>query len=514
MESGSQTAVLQKLFDDLCRETDQRKIYQTLMELSTVPSLCDYLAEIGFRETIKQLKKQQLLVQFVKDLVAKWSPGLPQGPQDLGLEMSLTREHQSNSPEEKPLETASPEGRGAGREVFLQLSHCEPGKISRLKPSQTSHIRADPWAPSSQNLDPRESLSSERHLGSQNQVQERPPRASLEKTWQHEGAEPLLSRKPGSETGNPKWLLCGGHRKSQPPDHWKQEEAPGDGSLWSCLQAEYCSSSSSSSSSSLALPPRKRKRESPCLAGVQRPAAKVPRGESRSSQEPSPITDCAIPESPSTGQACFPPDVVLDPSSSQQDQDSSTCWWALRKKHKTQVYSGCRPAPHLQQKSHQRLHSEEGLGIRIAAHGQAPKDEAEPEQLDENSQPETQTCKPTHSSPESATHLQLQESQEERLQRLRARIQITLDKRLQARQTKMVFHTQHKGPDQQGQPGPRGAAFAPHSHSLPKASAHPRTQKAPQMPSVARDCKKAPAKRPAPHMAKALKDYSNRFSRR
>ncbi|XP_034375788.1 uncharacterized protein LOC117721306 [Arvicanthis niloticus] len=455
MESGSQTAVLQKLFDDLCRETDQRKIYQTLMELSTVPSLCDYLAEIGFRETIKQLKKQQLLVQFVKDLVAKWSPGLP---------------------------------------------------------SQTSHIRADPWAPSSQNLDPRESLSSERHLGSQNQVQERPPRASLEKTWQHEGAEPLLSRKPGSETGNPKWLLCGGHRKSQPPDHWKQEEAPGDGSLWSCLQAEYCSSSSSSSS--LALPPCKRKRESPSLAGVQRPAAKVPPGESRSSKEPSPITDCAIPESPSTGQACFPPDVVLDPSSSQQDQDSSTCWWALRKKHKTQVYSGCRPAAHLQQKSHQRLHSEEGLGIRNAAHGQALKDEAEPEQLDENSQPETQTCKPTHSSPESATHLQLQESQEERLQRLRARIQNTLDKRLQARQTKMVFHTQHKGPDQQGQPGPRGAAFAPHSHSLPKASAHPRTQKAPQLPSVARDCKKAPAKRPTPLMAKALKDYSNRFSKR
>lgn len=513
MESGSQPAVLQKLFDDLCGETDQGKIYGTLMELSSVPSLCDSLAEIGFRETIKQLKKQQLLVQFVKDLVAKWSPGLPQGPQDLGLEMSLPREHQSNSPKEKPQEPASPEAQGAGREVFLQLSHCEPGKISRLNPSQTSHRRADPWAPSSRNLDPRENLSSEQHLASRNQVQERPPRASLEKPWQHEGAEPLLSRKPGSETGNPKWLLFGGHRKSQPPDPWKQEAAPGDGSLWTCLQAEYCSSSSSSSA--LVLPPCKRKRESPCLAEVQRPPAKVPRGESRSSKDPSPITDCAIPESPSTGQACFPPDVVLNPSSSQQDQESSDWGWALRKNHKTQVYSGCRPAAHLQQKSHQRLLSGERLGIRNAAHCQAPRDEAEPGQPDENSQPETQTCKPTHSSPESATHLQLQESQEERLQRVRARIQNTRDKGLQARQTKMVFfHTQHKSPDQQGQPGPRGAAYAPHSHSLPKASAHPRTQKAPQLPSGERGCKKAPAKRPAPLMAKALKDYSNRFSKK
>ena len=58
MEGGSQAAVLQKLLDGLCQETDPAKIYKILKKMSSVPSLCDRLAEIGFRKTIKCLKKQ------------------------------------------------------------------------------------------------------------------------------------------------------------------------------------------------------------------------------------------------------------------------------------------------------------------------------------------------------------------------------------------------------------------------------------------------------------------------
>ncbi|ERE48011.1 hypothetical protein H671_21598, partial [Cricetulus griseus] len=35
--------------------------------------LGDILDEIGFKQTIKHMKKQQLLVPFAKDLAARWS---------------------------------------------------------------------------------------------------------------------------------------------------------------------------------------------------------------------------------------------------------------------------------------------------------------------------------------------------------------------------------------------------------------------------------------------------------
>ena len=108
METSSEAGVLQKLLDRLCQETDPGKIYKTLKKMSSLPSLCDCLAEIGFRKTIKSLKKQQLLVPFVKDLVAQWSTGFLHGPQpeqtrqDFGLEKGLTTEGRSTSQKRSP----------------------------------------------------------------------------------------------------------------------------------------------------------------------------------------------------------------------------------------------------------------------------------------------------------------------------------------------------------------------------------------------------------------------------
>lgn len=237
MASGSQAAVLQELFDCLCQETDQKKIYKILKEMSTVPILCDKLAEIGFRETIKRLKKQHLLVQFVQDLVAKWSPVFPEAPQDLGLEKSLTRDYQSNSPEKKSHEPTSQETQGAGREGFFGLSSCSPGKISRLNSSQTSHIRSDPWEPNSRSQDIGVKWSPKQQLAGQNVVQVGMTLVSLKEPWQHDVAKPF-SRGPWASTGDNKWLVFWGTERASQQATGSRRKCSGAGSLWVCLNVD------------------------------------------------------------------------------------------------------------------------------------------------------------------------------------------------------------------------------------------------------------------------------------
>lgn len=218
MEPSSQTGILQKLLDRLCQESDPKEIYKTLKELSSVPVLRDSLAEIDFRKTIKCLKKQQLLVPFVKDLLAKWSPGFrlepqpEQVPQDFGLEISLTTQRQSTSIEETSQEPVFQVSGVAGREVFLGLSSCSPGTISCPSPSQKPTTSSDPQVPHSRSLDPGENWSSEQQLAGQNPGQVGTPSSSLEEPWQYEGTK-ALSRKPGAGSGKHKWLVFGGREK-------------------------------------------------------------------------------------------------------------------------------------------------------------------------------------------------------------------------------------------------------------------------------------------------------------
>lgn len=511
MEVGSEAGVLQKLLDRLRQETDPRKMYKLLKKMSSVPVLSDSLAEIGFRQTIKTLKKQKLLVTFVKDLVAKWDPGLlpgtqPQGAQeDSVMKMSLTTAGQSTSPEEKAQEQAPQEPQGDGREDFIGLSRVSSGLTSCLSPSRKSQAsrKSYPRASHIRSQDAAENWSPEEQLDGRNLVRVGTSRASLAETWLPEGAKPL-STKPGEHN----WLVSGGPRKCQPPDRWEQEKAPGGGSLWACLHGECCSPSS------LERPYCKRKRELHCGSEAQRPPPKVPRGESRSSKDPSPIASCAIAESHSSGEACYPRDDILEPTSSHQDQEASSWTWAPRKNDKMPVYSGWRPATRLQQKAHLGPLAEEPAGTRDVARCQADKGKAGPGQPEEKSRPETQSCKQTQSRPESPTPRKLQESQEERLQGLRARIQSKTAKSLQARRRTMMisFLPELKSPGQQGGPGLTGAAPAQNSHSLPEAPAQPGARSASCLPSGERGRKKAPAKKPAPLMAKSLSDYRKYLS--
>uniref|UniRef100_A0A8C6HNG0 Uncharacterized protein n=1 Tax=Mus spicilegus TaxID=10103 RepID=A0A8C6HNG0_MUSSI len=366
METSSEASVLQKLLNRLCHKTTPGKIYKTLKELFSLPILLDTLAEIDFKQTIKSLKKQQLLMPFVKDLVAKWSTGFLLGPQlqqarqDFGFEKGLTTKGRNTSPEEKPQ------------------------KSNHL----ATHMRC-----------------------------------------------PL------------------------PGENWSPE-----------LQQDG-----------------KRKRWEPLSpAKAQGPSAKVPRGETGSSMDLSPNAACAIPEAHSSDVSWFKWNLA------QQDQEASSYGWALRKNHRTQVYSACRPAARLQQKH---------TGTRDSAHCHIGKDKAGCGQPEEKSWAKGHRCKESYSHPESPTPLQVQGSQEERLQALRARLQSTRAKRPQPRQTMMVsFFTQLKSPSQQGKPGKTGAASVQNQHSLSEDPAHPGAQWASCPLPGETGTKKAPAKRPAPLM--------------
>jgi hypothetical protein len=76
------------------------------------------------------------------------------------------------------------------------------------------------------------------------------------------------------------------------------------------------------------------------------------------------------------------------------------------------------------------------------------------------------------------------------------------------------FFTDLKSPSQQGKPGKSGAASVQNQHSLSEALAHSEVHWASCPLAGETDTKKAPAKRPAPLMAKTLKDYRKCFYKR
>ncbi|ERE48926.1 hypothetical protein H671_21544, partial [Cricetulus griseus] len=73
MEHTRRLEALLKLRERLCRETEPWQLYKTLKKLCSQAMLGDILEEIGFRQKIKFLKKQQIVAPFAKELAARWS---------------------------------------------------------------------------------------------------------------------------------------------------------------------------------------------------------------------------------------------------------------------------------------------------------------------------------------------------------------------------------------------------------------------------------------------------------
>lgn len=395
MEGSAQhLKALWKLRERLHTETEPGQLYKTLKELCSMPILGDTLAEIGFRKTIKRLRREQLLVAFAKDFAARWSERSPWERQ----------------PEAEPQDFALP----------VRLA-----------------------------------------------TEEQAPRRPAE----DQAHEPSASRARAEDVRE----VVGGSRRSpqRKPDLYPA------GSSEACLNYDC--------------PVGKRqKRKRPSKAEAQSPGAKVPRSrsgsESPNCKELNLLPGSRFPELSSSRQACLPPD-GQDSSSLPSEREAAP--WACRMNLKTRVYSG--PAP--------------GRGV-------LPK-------LDRGclAKPDCsrrRTGQPTPTGAESQTHLQLQEARELSLQALRERIQRAQAK-AQARQTKMIaaFPAQVASRRQRAASGRRGQASSK-ENSLPGAlEPGPLLQRPPRLPlGPSNKSQLKNQNRAAPLMAKSLRDYKNRWSRR
>ncbi|XP_059108898.1 elongin-A3 member D-like [Peromyscus eremicus] len=455
MEAASSPGALQKLLQRLGTETEPHKVYQTLKKLSSLPKLCDTLAEINFKQTIKLLRNQQLLllVPFAKDLAAIWSERSQLEPHpepdqaDFAFALSLMTLRPRNCPEDKPRESAPTEHRQDGTEVF--------------------------------------------HLAAQKRVPVAKPRGSREEPWRFQVAKAI-----SSESG------AGG----KTPGHWMEEGAPAD-PLEACLNSH---SSPPSSALQLQLTGCKRRGKSTRKPEALSPGAKVPLGKSPSCQDPNDTGVLAghpLAQEASSLQDGFP---LGGPEHSSLHTDQDSLPWVHRTHFKTPVYSGRAPARLLQNSQPGRLAEPLDCPSKTRCQGTA-EEEIEPWQQGEESRHQSQTHrgKAMHTKTAKGTILQLQESPELRLQALRARLQGAQAKKPGGRQTKMIaFQAQGSRlcPGQQAESAARGAASSEMS-SRQEASAQRPPRRAP--------CNKTqPKKRPAPLMAKVLRDYKKKLTLR
>nr|XP_048311638.1 elongin-A3 member D-like [Myodes glareolus] len=514
MEFAQHLETLLKLRERLGKETEPHNLYETLKELSSQPILCDTLEKIGFSQTIKRLRKEQLLVPFAKEFATLWSKRSQFGPQpeqnlqNFANQVSHVTESSKNSPEDKPHEHRSKEDRENGRQVLEVSSsskHSSPGlsqspsSTLSARLSLSNHTNHDQKATCSPRLTSRASKKHSTSCGgpklaaqSQEQVA-KCPRRSLEKPRQLR-EEKLLSSK--SNAGPAKQCLSPLQRKS--PGHWSLEDHPTEPS-------EACSNYDSSSCSALPLPqpPCKRRKKCTWTVEAQRPVAKAPLGKSHSSKELNCLDLSPLPDEASS---CQDGSFLGDPdcSSLYTDQEEST--WTRRVNFRTPVYSGRAPSRLLQKSKQGRL-AEPSCSLKT--HCQPAGDKAEPWQQVEISLPQTHTAKPnptqTETQTETQTHFQLEKSRELRLQALRARIQSAQAKKPQSRQTKMItFDANNTRPGQHRDSGSGGEASSD-KNSLPS-----HLQRAASLP--AGGSTKTQAKKRNPLMVKALKDYKKRYS--
>ncbi|XP_036032625.1 elongin-A3 member D-like [Onychomys torridus] len=496
MEAASDKEALQELRQHLCTETEPSKLCQSLKKLSSLPQLCDTLAGMDFEQTMRLLRKEQLLVPFAKALAAIWSERSQFGPHpepdpgDFAFALSLMTLRRRNCPGDEPQESGPTEHRQDGTEVFQESSSSSSSSSKMSSPGSSQSPSPSP-SPS-----PGLGASLRPHT-SQNRKVTRSPRQ-----------EPGGSKRPRVSSGGPQLAS----QKQVPV-----AKAPGSTQEPWGLQEALPISSDSPPSSALRLRLRrircKREGKSTWRAEqVLSPGAKEPQGKSESCPDPNDngvLAGSPLAQDASSLQAGFPLG-GQEYSPMYTDQDSPP--WARRTHFKTPVYSG-RGRARLQQNSQQgRL--AEPLDCPWKTRCQDTAEETESWPQEEEASPQTLDAKAAHSQTESATILQVQESPELRLQALIARLQAEQGKKPQGRQTKMIatFQAPARNPGQQAESGPGGAASSEMS-SLQDASAQDLPQRAP-CPSSRGSNKTQPKKRPAPLMAKAMRDYKKRLSGR
>lgn len=515
MEFAHHLETLLKLREHLYRETEPHKLYKTLKKLSSQPILCDTLEKIGFGQTIKRLRKEQRLVPFAKEFATLWSRRSQFGPQsesdikNLAIQASLMTESSKNSPEDKPHEPRSKEDRENGRkvlEVSSSSKHPSPGlsqspnstPSSRL--SLSKHTSPDQRATRSTRPEARGSKRHSTSCGDPRlaaQSQEKVAKCSCEHVEEPRQLQEdkLLSSK--SDAGPAKQYLSPLQRKS--PGPWILQDHPTEPS-------EACSNYDSSASSALPLPqpPCNMKKKCTWTVEAQSPVAKALLSKSCSSKELNCLDVSPLPE---VASSCQDDSLPGDPEQYSLHTDQEEPTWACRVNFRTPVYSGSAPS-RLLKKSKEGRHAVPSRPLETQC--QPAGDKAEPWQQVEKSLPRTHTAKTNPRQTETQTHLQMEKSQELRLQALKARIQSTEAKKPQSRQTKLLtFNANNTSSGQQTESGPGGEASSG-KNSLPEDSAPSHFQRAPRLP--AGGSSKTQAKKRTPLMAKALRDYKKSYS--
>ncbi|XP_035305025.1 elongin-A3-like [Cricetulus griseus] len=467
---------LKKLRERLCMETEPRQLYKTLKKLSSLSILCKTLEEIGFRQTIKRLKKQQLLVPFAKEFAARWSERSkfgsqpePGTQQDFAFHRSPKAEIPSNSPEDKPQNPDS-SGHGEDGSQVLEVSSSSPQPRTNQS-MDTSSKQIATHRPKAEPAGRRTHRGSfwDNQLDTESLVRVDNPQGTVGESWTLEGLK-TLSSKP--EPGPAKQPLS--PLRAKRPGPWTPEDYP-PGSFEAWLKYD-CNSSSS------ALPPHKRKKKS-----TQKPEAHTPRAK-------------------------MPPD---GPENSDLHTDQEAATWTCRKTFKTSAYSGSRPARHLPHISNiGRQAKPQSTGEN---HGQPVLEEDPLWSEHEEDCPRTQikTANQTVTQTETQKLLRMQESLQ--LTTLCASIQSSQAKNHHLHQTKLIdFDAQARSPSQHADSGPRGEVSPENVHRLPEKSGHGYLPKAScQLLGVSsNDSHKTQAKKPAPLMVKAFKDYKNRWARK
>ncbi|XP_050003220.1 elongin-A3 member D-like [Alexandromys fortis] len=485
MEFAHHLETLLKLRECLHRETESHKLYKTLKKLSSQPILCDTLEKIGFRQTIKRLREEQLLGPFAKEFATLWSRRSQFGHQsesdiqNFAIQASLMTESSKNSPEEKPHEPRSTEDRENGRKVLEACSNKTRSPRLELRGSKRhSTSCGDPrlTAQSQENV----AKCSRGHVEEPGQLQE----------------DKLLSSK--SDAGPAKQYLSPLQRKS--PGHCILQDHPTEPS-------EACSNYDSSASSALPLPQPTSKRKKKCTWTVeaQSPVAKAPLGKSCSSKELNCLDVSPLLEVASSCQD----DSLLDgPEQYSLHTDQEEPNWTSRVNFRTPVYSGRAPS-RLLKNSKEGQHAVPSCPLETQC--QPAGNKAEPWKQVEKSLPRTRIAKANPTQTETQTHLQLEKSQELRLQALKARIQSTQANKSQSRQTNLLtFDSNNTSSRQQTYSGPGGESSSD-KNSLSEDLAPSHLQRAPCLP--AGGSTKTQAKKRTPLLAKALRDYK-RISRR
>ncbi|XP_070941959.1 elongin-A3-like [Macaca nemestrina] len=554
MAAGSTTLhAVEKLQVRLATKTDPKKLEKYLQKLSALPMTADILAETGIRKTVKRLRKHQHVGDFARDLAARWK--------------KLVLVDPNTGPDaQDPEESASRKRYGeALQDQEKAWGFPENGTVPRSPPDSPEHRRTAHRTPPGLRRPHRRSPSRE------HRAQRKRPRRAPADSGPHrapplhtaplptpEGPEPAV---PGKQPGRGHAHAAqGGPPLGQGCQGQPQEEA---------LVSHSKGHKSSRWASAQKLPPvQESQSERLQVAGADSAGPKtVPSHALSELWDPSAAWMQANYDLLSAFEAMTSqekPEALSAPTFQEE-----AAFTGHRVNAKMQVYSGSRPACQpqvltLRQQCIRGLrHNPDALGdvggvpysvLEPLPEGWTPDQLYRREKYNHALAGDTDELwrihclqdfkeeKPQEHESWRELYLRLRDSREQRLRAVTTKIRSALENKPIRRQTKMIcFNSGAKTPydasrrqeksagaadPEEGEikPAPKaaGSSHVPSSRGSVGGGdrgggglrANPCLSSSNERPAPAAKTRKPAAKKVAPLMAKAIRDYKRRFSRR